>query len=61
MHGMYDRLNEGERHGQLVVLRDVDGTTCAVAAEAVSAIRETDFGTLLMLSGGKLLEVPARC
>ena len=52
------RLHEGQRVGRYVVVRDMEGTTCAVSAGAVSALRETDSGTLLMLSGGKMLEIP---
>ena len=51
-------LHEGQRLGRFILLRDVDGVACAVSAGAVSALRETDGGTLLMISGGKLLEVP---
>ena len=51
-------LHEGQRVGRYIVVRDMEGTTCAVSAGAVSALRETDSGTLLMLSGGKLLDIP---
>lgn len=46
---------DGERVGRFVVVRDADGHRYALAASAVSAICETDDGTLLMLPGGKLV------
>ncbi len=51
-------LHEGQRLGRYVVVRDMEGVACAVSANAVSAVRETEMGTLLMLSGGRMLEVP---
>ena len=50
-------LQEGERIGRFLVLRDQDGCLHAVAAGAVSILREVDDGTLLMLPGGKMLLV----
>ena len=52
-----ERLDEGERIGRFVVLRDREGTLHAVAAGAVGAICEVDDGSLLMLSAGRLLQV----
>ena len=51
-------LEEGERVGRFLILRDQDGCLHAVAAGAVSVLRETDDGTLLMMSGGRMLSVP---
>ena len=53
-----EHLTEGTRIGRFVVLRDVNGVTHAVAAGSVAAICETDDGALLMLPGGKLVQVP---
>lgn len=53
-----ESLAEGTRIGRFVVLRDVNGITHAVAAGSVAAICETDDGALLMLPGGKLVQVP---
>lgn len=44
--------------GRFVVLRDLDGHIHAVAAGAVGAICTTDDGTLLMLPGGRMIQVP---
>ena len=52
-----DCLQEGERIGRFVVLRDQDGVLHAVAAGTVGALSEVDGGTLLALSGGKMLVV----
>jgi len=46
---------DGERVGRFVIVRDIDGHRHALAALAVSALCETDDGTLLMLPGGKLV------
>ena len=48
-------LTEGTRVGRFLVLRDIDGNLYGVAASAVSVIRMTDDGTLMMLPGGKML------
>ena len=50
-------LEEGERVGRFVVLRDRDGQLHAVSAMGVGAVCETDDGTILMLSGGRLIHV----
>ncbi len=53
-----DRLRDGERVGRFVVLHDLEGRTHALAAGAVSAVCETDDGSLLILPGGRMLHVP---
>ncbi len=50
-------LQEGERIGRFVVLRDRDGQLHAVSATGVGAVCETDDGTILMLLGGRLIHV----
>jgi hypothetical protein len=50
-------LHEGDRVGRFLLLRDHDGCLHAVAAGAVSIMREVDDGTLLMLPGGKMLVI----
>jgi len=50
--------NDGERIGRYVVVRDIDGRRHALAAGAVSAMCETDDGVVLVLPGGRLLQVP---
>ena len=50
-------LEEGERVGRYVVLRDRDGQLHAVSATGVGAICETDDGAILMLPGGRLIHV----
>ena len=50
-------LEEGERVGWYVVLRDHDGRLHAVSAMGVGAVCETDEGSLLMLPGGRLIHV----
>lgn len=51
-------LEQGERRGRFVVMHDLEGRTHAIGAGAVSALTETDDGSLLLLPGGKLLHVP---
>ena len=51
------KLEEGERVGRFVVLRDVEGRMHAVAATSVCAICEDDGGALLMLPGGRMIRV----
>ena len=50
-------LIEGERVGRFVVLRDRDGLVHAVAAGSVGALCETEDGVLLLLPGGRLIQV----
>ena len=51
-------LLAGTRIGRFVVLRDLEGRSIAIAAGSVSAISETDDGALLMLPGGRMVQVP---
>ena len=51
-------LPEGTRIGRFVVLRDLEGRSLAVAAGSVSAVSQTDDGALLMLPGGRMVQVP---
>ena len=51
-------LVEGMRVGRFVVLRDLEGRSVAVAAGSVAAVAEADDGTLLMLPGGRMVQVP---
>lgn len=54
-------LPEGSRVGRFVVVRDIDGTKHALAAGSVAAACQTDDGTtMVMLPGGKLVQVPHR-
>jgi hypothetical protein len=41
-----------------LVVRDQDGILHAVAAGAVTAVREVDDGAMLLMSGGRMLAVP---
>jgi hypothetical protein len=50
-------LEEGERVGRFVVLRDVEGRMHAVSATSVGAICEDDGGALLLLPGGRMIRV----
>ncbi len=51
-------MTEGERVGRYLVLKDRDGHMHAVSSGAVSAICEVDDGgTLLLLPGGRMLQV----
>ena len=58
MPDVEERLAEGARIGRFVVLHDLEGHVHAVAAGSVAAVCETDDGSLLMLSGGKMVHVP---
>ena len=49
---------DGERIGRYLIIRDVDGRRHAVGAGSVTAITETDAGSLLLLPGGRLVQVP---
>ena len=51
------KLEEGERIGRYVVLRDRDGALHAVSAMGVGAVCEADDGSILMLPGGRLIHV----
>jgi hypothetical protein len=50
-------MTEGERIGRYLVLKDRDGHMHAVSSSAVAAICEVDDGTLLLLPGGRMLQV----
>lgn len=50
-------LEEGERVGRFVILRDVEGRMHAVSATSVGAICEDDGGALLLLPGGRMIRV----
>lgn len=50
-------LAEGERIGRFLVLRDVDGRLHAVSAGVIGAMCECDEGTLIMLPGGRMVQV----
>jgi hypothetical protein len=54
---MTTEFSGGERHGRFVILRDIDGTTHAVAASSVSALCDAGTSTTLLLPGGRLLVV----
>jgi hypothetical protein len=54
---MTAELADGQRVGRFVVLRDVEGNLHAVAAGSVGAVCETEEGSLLLLSGGRLIHV----
>lgn len=51
-------LEDGERVGRYLIIRDVNGRRHAIGAGSVSAITEVDDGSLLLLPGGRLVEVP---
>ena len=50
-------LEEGRRIGRFLVLRDLDGRLHAVSAGAIGAMCECDEGTVIMLPGGRLVQV----
>ncbi|WP_426954554.1 hypothetical protein [Muricoccus radiodurans] len=50
-------FEDGERLGKFVLLHDRDGTLQALSASAVVAACETDSGTVLLLPGGRMVEV----
>jgi len=50
-------LEEGERVGRYIMLRDRDGHLHAVAAMGVGAMCEVDDGVLLLLPGGRRIYV----
>jgi hypothetical protein len=50
-------LQEGQRVGRFVILKDWDGTLHAVAAGSVGAMCQVEDDTLLMLPGGRMLQV----
>ncbi len=50
-------LEDGQRIGRFVVLRDLGGQLHAIAAGSVGAVCETEDGSLLLLPGGRLVHV----
>lgn len=50
-------LHEGKRIGRFLLLRDLDGHLHAIAAGSITAITETDAGSVLLLPGGRLVQV----
>ena len=56
-----DHLEDRERIGRFVVLRDVDGRVHAVAANSVMAVCDDDEGALILLPGGRLIHVDSTC
>ena len=51
-------LEEGGRVGRYVLVRDVAGLLHAISPLAVAALCEDDGGTLLLLPGGRLVQLP---
>ena len=49
--------NEGQRVGDFVLLQDVDGQTYGVLASAVVALCDTEEGSVLVLPGGRVIQV----
>lgn len=47
-------IDEGDRVGRFVVLRDRDGNLVAIAPGAVNAVCETEDGNVLIQFGGKM-------
>ena len=56
--GCGSEVEDGQRIGRYVLVRDIEGRLHALAATAVSAACETDDGALLMLPGGRMVHVP---
>jgi hypothetical protein len=50
-------LEEGDRAGRFVIVRDRDGYLHALAAGAVGAVCEVEDGGVVILSGGRMLRV----
>lgn len=62
MSGLVDQegtapIEEGTRFGRFVTLRDNNGILHAVAASSVAAICEADDGTIVLLPGGRVLQL----
>jgi len=55
--GDRESLREGSRIGRYVIVRDTSGTLHAVSPVSVSAVCETDDGTLLLLPGGRMIAI----
>jgi hypothetical protein len=52
-----NEFEEGQRFGRFVLLRDLDGNLQALSATAVVAACETDDATVLLLPGGRVVQV----
>jgi hypothetical protein len=50
-------LEEGDRVGRFVILRDVDGRLHAILATSVSLVCEADSGCMVLLPGGRAIMV----
>jgi hypothetical protein len=50
-------IEDGCRFGRFVLLRDLDGNLQALSATAVVAACETDTGTVLLLPGGRVVQI----
>jgi hypothetical protein len=50
-------IQEGDRVGRFVLIRDADGRWHALSMQAVYAISDLDDGCALALPGGKLLRL----
>lgn len=50
-------IEEGDRVGRFVILRDVDGRLHAILATSVSLVCEADGGSMLLLPGGRAIMV----
>lgn len=53
-----DIMTDGQRVGRFLLLRDVNGQNHAVSTSAITALADLDDGTLILLPGGRLLNVP---
>jgi hypothetical protein len=52
-----ESLEEGSRVGRYVLLRDTAGVLHAISPLSVAALCQDDAGTLLLLPGGRLVQV----
>jgi hypothetical protein len=50
-------LQEGQRVGRFIVVRDLEGRMHAISAGSIAAVCQTDDGALLLLPGGRLIQV----
>lgn len=48
---------EGTRIGRYVLIRDQEGCLHALSSSAVAGLRECDDGSLLLLTGGRMLQL----
>jgi hypothetical protein len=54
---MHEVIDEGTRVGRFIVLRDVNGRRHGIAAGSVAAVCDNDEGVLLLLPGGRIVQV----